>query len=809
MLFNGFFRAAARGEVYWKMTDSDIIAFIIDIWKLVEYLLPAVITVFMTVTVWKLIREERASRKLSQMRSPEWQMVQSLVEAKAISREEGDVLLLNSAGDEERNRFAVPDIQLKIVSVFGRIFSVLKFTYLLIRLVIVSVVTFWLPFDLKTSANPELSILIIAAGLTWALVEYAASVNILQKSVWSRRFLIFSWIANMVLARGIFSDINTIFFYIPPICGGIYTLYVLVLRRDAGKYTAHDEPGISLPRKIAFVLIMLAAIGWGVCYSKPYSARSMVNDLKVSHGNWTSVRTREIILVEGSRDRETRQFCRLLAEAVREELGIPCRVLGEERSPKLELQNGLLTLLIMRTKVISPSTPWNGLSAGPASSDYDLLKKLAQRRNLLAFRITTLDDDNFGLSSYKGLRIMTANAALGGVITGEASFADTSGTLKGMVPVVLSRIREAAMPREGQPALDLPDIRLRNATKLPPLPGSLPEPELIYLSHSIRLNTLAVYRFKIRDAESLLKYLVREMEAMGYLLFQTGKQDGRLVFHGKDFRQKYIFEIRETGAGRINSQGHYGSLVYLDSKPRNDTPGKNFLNRFLADDPRSFALAWGLNILSGEEFRRAFEKVSRLDNLMLPEKLAVLRIAPYQREEAGGFERYREFYRLTVDELMADSGAYEFMGRVGEMLQTGRLVGLEDYLLEKLRPFRVRVKYPAGKDRFRFEIEQKPLTGSRVICEVAMPGGSSIVIPMAVTALKGKGYHFHSSSVELDFIDGGMISGGVWFDGERWLPAPVPARPEDAPPGSVYYTTRFNPADSQYIVDMYWKDGPK
>lgn len=792
------------------MSDCDIIAIFIDVWRLIEYVLPVVVSLLMAAVIWKLVRQERAARKLSQMRSPEWQMVQSLVDAKVISREEGEVLLFNGSGNEERNKFAAPDIHLKIVSAFGRIFSMLKFLYLVIRLVIVAIVTFWLPFDLKTSANPELSIIIILISLAWALAEYTASVRILQGSSWSRKFLIFSWIANLVLARGVFSDISTIFFYIPPVCGGIYTLYVLVLRRDAEKYTIPGEPAMPLFRKIVFILVMLGAVSWGVVYSKPYPARSMVNDLKVSSGNWTPVNIREIILIEGSPDKETRYLCRLLADAVRGELGIPCRVLDEDGSPRLELQNGLLTLLVMRTRVIPPPQDWNASAGQEAdgaapSSDYDLLKKLAQRRNLLAFKIMTLDDDNFGLSSYKGLRIMTSNAALNGVITGEASFTDTAGTLKGMVPIILERIRATAGPRDGRPFLNLPDIRLREEAKLPPLPGGLLEPELIYSAHSIRLKTLAAYRFKIRDAENLLKRLVSEMEAMGFHFYRSGETAGRLVFHGKDFRQKYVFDIRETGIGRISNQGHYGILVYLDSELRNAQPDKAFLDRYLQQDPRSFALACGLNVLSGEEFRQAFESISRLDDLALSEKLAVLRIAPHQRDEIDGFGGYLEFYRRTADEVMADMGSHEFMNRVAGMLQIGRFAGLDGYLLEKLRPIRVRTKYPGGEDHFRFVIDRKPIVGSRVICEIGMPDAAPVVIPMAVTAMKGRGYHFYSSSVWLDFIDDGMISGCLRFDGGNWLPAPVPGRPEDTPPGCVYYTTRFSLGDGQYIVDMHYR----
>lgn len=796
------------------MTDSELFSAIINVWQFLEYLLPATITISMIVVVYIMLRREHTERKTARMRSPEWQMVQSLIEAKAITREEGEVLLENSTPDEDENRFAVPDVQLKIVSYFGRIFSILKILYLMTRLLIVLIVAFWLPFEFKTSAKPELSILLIVGGILWAVLEYTASAKVLGRSVWSWRFLIFNWIANIVLARGVFSDIDPVCFCLPPLAGGIYSLYVLALRRNAGKFVFGNGDGIPQIRRIPLLLIMICAVIWGVFHCNINRTGNVVHDLKVSLGAWTSSSIREIVLVEGSHDVETRYFCHQLAESIHSKLGIPCRVVNEGAPLRLESQNGLMTLLIMRTKIIPPLHDWHNISQDDdhrsMESAYGLLTELAGRHNLLAFKIMPLDDDNFGLSYYNGLKFMSANPALKGVVTGEAKFTDVRGTIRSMIPVVLARLREAVSPGDGRPSLELPPLRLANEVKLPVLPRGLLEPELIYYAHSIRLNTLAVYRFKIRDTESLLKRLAREMEAMGFILYQRYEQDGKLIFYGKKHRRKYIFDIRETGVGHLNNRPAYGILTFLDTTPReNMSYDEGFHSRYLRRDPRSFALAHGLSGLSGAAYQEAFKRVISSGKLTLAEKLAILAIEPHQEEEVKNFAEYQEFYRQTADEMIGEMDSHEFIHRLGIILYLGKFSGQDQYLLKKLEPIRVREKYPAGEKSARFIVKRKPIAGSRVIFELDMPEASPIVLPMSVTAMKKHGYHFHSGAVWLDFVDGGSISGTLKFDGTNWLPGPPQMNSANLAPGHAYYKTRFDLEHHRYVIDVYYEPPAK
>ena len=100
-------------------------------WDLLTIWLPAAVIAVAAFWTAILIRRDRYQRKLTLLPSPEEQRIRTLVATGAIDSRDAETLLAGChVLPEVRESVPLPDLPLKLVSAFGRIYSVMKIVML-------------------------------------------------------------------------------------------------------------------------------------------------------------------------------------------------------------------------------------------------------------------------------------------------------------------------------------------------------------------------------------------------------------------------------------------------------------------------------------------------------------------------------------------------------------------------------------------------------------------------------------------------------------------------------------------------------
>mgnify|MGYP002546973518 CR=1 FL=1 len=178
------------------------------LWNLLAVWLPGAAVGAMIVCTVLLIRRDRYCRKLALAESPEAAEIRALAASGAVTPEEAGKLLAGcNALPAVRETSPLPDLPLKLVSAFGRIYSTMKIVML------AGVFAAFRAVHLAASApgfrgeyeyraeNLPLLLGVSGAVLILAVLEFIASVRLLHGSFAARNYLIFNWILNFLLIR--------------------------------------------------------------------------------------------------------------------------------------------------------------------------------------------------------------------------------------------------------------------------------------------------------------------------------------------------------------------------------------------------------------------------------------------------------------------------------------------------------------------------------------------------------------------------------------------------------------------------------
>lgn len=827
-------------------------------WNLLTVWLPVAIVAASAVCTAILIRRDRYRRRLALVPSPETEQIRRLVENGAIDSGAAEKLLAEcDALPEVRERSPLPDLPLKLVSAFGRIYSVMKIVMLAGVAATFAAIRLYAGTR-KDGGNYEFNgehLPLLLAGtalvLVLAICEYIAAVRILHGSIKARNFLIFSWMINFLLIRAMLSPFDSSFYWALTAGCGVYTLYVLLFRRDARRKISAEGGETGRGGKIAVGLLAAAALAAGLTLFSAQSSHvyensaTMVNFISNDHGP-LHIEVENMILIPGSPDGETAELCELLAEAFQANSGPLCEIrrFGEP----VPVDNLLQKLPVVVTRVeYLPPEPVRGFRkilirnlCPEAAAANDLFESFTGKMKLFrCFRLETAMGIHSVSYLWKGLSLTENPLNFSGTFL--AATTNPEGARKSLERIAALAAKQwngIQEKRRGKPVVKLPEIPVDETTPLlldldlSAFPGAAP----LYTGRGKYINTVALYRFDPPRTPEERQKLVRALESQGFRR-DSGNGFGGIVRFEKNAPSVTLtlrFPDGQQMFGELNCRRPYGELLYIRrGYEENAKIDLEFLRKFAASDPRAFALMGGLRYLPAAERREIFAKVLRDTP---PDRVEKLIIWQYFRGIDDPLEPEAErFFHSLAEEVLDDFASPDFLGEVGTLLDsTRKMPEKQAFLLERLAPVRERIKLPAtpgenGIVTAKHRIRRTPLLPSRLLLEIEIPGKPLLRIAAGLTEmpdgnLKAEVAGMSSSGIpRQELSDHSFQSSYVRFGaagnwqrigsshGRRFDDIQNSSLPSGVPPesGKLNFHLQFDETASEYVIGIAWNPEKK
>ena len=396
---------------------------VLMLWEILSFYLPAVAAGVIVVVTLLLVCRDRRRRSLALEAPPESRRIAALAESGLVSPEEARRLLAEcNALPEVRETAPVPDLPLRLVSAFGRIFGVMKLVLYLGRIGALGILRLMAQssnYVRGIDAELEDGRLFFALSAFLVLVsvlELAASVRLLRGSLAARNLLVFCWIADFALLMTAYAGYDSLYYALPAAACGIYSLHVLVFRRDAVRRIAARGPEPGRGAKSAVAGIAAAALLFGI-FGLPLlnpeleGMKPVMSLVSTGIGGPAQIRCQKILLIAGTPDAETAEFCSLLAPLLTADAGIPCEIRRFDGPVPLDDHLRELPFMVSRVKCLPGlGGGWSGvslISPGRGANVTETLGKLLARvRQPIAFRVELLDGRTSAGLNFHGLAVL-------------------------------------------------------------------------------------------------------------------------------------------------------------------------------------------------------------------------------------------------------------------------------------------------------------------------------------------------------------------------------------------------------------------
>ncbi len=706
------------------------------------------IVLAMAMAVIMLLRRERNRRQLQLGQSREELEIKRLVASGRISREEGEKLLASCNPLPEVSEIApVPDMHLRLVAIFGEVFSASKFVIGLGSMVLYLIL-------FMRSDRPEFhwSIGFHGEGLwillpLWlvilvlAVFEYRAAKQLPYGDVKGRNFLVFNWIVSFLLMQLVLIWYDSAAFLLVLFGCGLYSLYVLLFRPDADRYFTGSPIGQGGRGKIACVILTALAIGGGLCsvsvtykYVADYY-RVVDSEMHFRLYFGVAGRPEEVLVIQGTPDAETAELCRKISEELAKTYKIPCPV--RRFGDPVEVSNRIKQMAVLvAAEANMVFNAENEPSIGRKIQAYLSGYIFYWMRSNSIFQIRLLGMNSGSTVNYKGLKFRELDDGYG--------YFWLSASMSGSEERNRERISKRFAwhfrvffrnSEDGYPFVELPEIKLPEANWSELKLDSVRNLELIYKGHSLEYTAFMVYRFEMDIQEQSRQALLNELEAKGFRpIFPPGGHQELL--HG----DTGTIELRYTWDWdflHYKARDKYGYIVYTARNPASwhATPDTGFLQELMTRNPDAFFLMRGLEGFKGKMLADAFVGMvwALKERMAVGEKYMVLlsTAEPEARKAIGRDWFY--FFRIYVDELLQEPLTRFTFERIRDTFHLAELdPEYREYWFGKLGDNYHKVVFPAEPDaegRYisRFQVKRDPLAGQWLMLEVKLPSGMKLI----------------------------------------------------------------------------------
>ena len=814
-------------------------------WDLLTIWLPAAVIAVAVFWTAILIRRDRYQRKLTLLPSPEEQRIRTLVATGAIDSRDAETLLAGChVLPEVRESVPLPDLPLKLVSAFGRIYSVMKIVMLAGVAATFGAIELYLSNqgnDATSELHSEkLPFLLACAILVFALAigEFIASVKILHGSIRARNFLIFSWIVNFLLIRAMLAPFDSAFCCILTAGCGIYTLYVLLFRHNARRKISSATAETPRNGKIISGICAAAALTTGLTLFSAQSNTRYKDSTTLEtfhsgvHGS-LHFEIEKVVLIPATPDRETAELCTLLARVFQSDSGPACELRRYGEKVPVDDLLRILPVVVTRVEYLPPApipeAQKFALPALPeAAAAAGLLEVfLRKMKSILCFRIETVTGNYSTSFLWQGLSLTENYLFFSGTFLAATSTAEnTQKSLESISALMAKRWDAIRKAQREKPAVKLPPFPPeKTAPRSPDLNLSgFPNATPLFIGRGKYSDTVALYRFDPPRSVEERRNLIHLLESQGFR--KEGNSSGETIrFEKEPPNIHLVLRFPETSGtfGEIRCRRPHSELFYRRAAIRPEQIDPAFLKRFAAADPRSFTLLGGIRRLSAADRRTTFAAVLRGKPLCPAEKLLIWQyLAGHSEPE---FDRF--FHNLAA-EVLDDFDNPDYLDRITTLLHsTKKIPEKQAFLLERLSPIRERLQLSAPPDKTgivtqKLRIRRSPLLPSRLLLDLEIPEKPLLRMAVGLTEMPDKTLNLRMDQwsaakisrpelSRLTFSTRYTILSGEWwsnrFDRKKTFTKQNSISTlEPAPePGEIVIRLQFDENSSEYRIRIDWK----
>lgn len=816
-------------------------------WDVLTIWLPAAVIAVAALWTAILIRRDRYRRKLTLLPSPEEQRIRTLVATGAIDSRDAETLLAGChVLPEVRESAPLPDLPLKLVSAFGRIYSVMKIVMLAGVAATLGAIELYLSNqgDGVTSElhSEKLPFLLACAMLVFVLAigEFIASVKILHGSIRARNFLIFSWIVNFLLIRAMLAPFDSAFCCILTAGCGICTLYVLLFRHNARRKISSATAETPRNGKIASGICAAAALTAGLTLfsaqsNTRYKDSTTLETFRSGVYGSLHFEIEKVVLIPGTPDRETAELCTLLARVFQFDSGPACEIRRYGEKVPVDDLLRILPVVVTRVEYLPPApSPEARKSALPvlpeAAAAADLQKVfLRQMNSTLCFRIETVTGNYSTSFLWQGLSLTENNLSFSGTFLAATTMAEnTQKSLESISALMAKRWDAIRKALREKPAVKLPPFPPEKTAPRPPdlnLSG-FPNATPLFIGRGKYSDIVALYRFDPPPRVEERRNLIRLLESQGFR--KAGSSNGETIRFEKEPPNIHL-ELRfpETSGtfGEIRCRHPHGELFYRRAANRPEQIDHAFLKRFAAADPRAFTLLGGIRWFSAADRRATFAAVLRGGPLSLTEKLQIWQFLAGQKTSEPEFDR---FFHTLAAEVLDDFDNPDYLDRIATLLHsTKKIPEKQAFLLERLSPIRERLQLSAppggtGIVTQKLRIRRSPLLPSRLLLDLEIPEKPLLRMAVALTEMPDNTLDLRMDQwsaakisrpklSRLTFSTRHTILSGEWWSNrfdrkQTFTKRNSISTLEPAPePGEIVIRLQFDEDSSEYHIRIDWK----
>lgn len=684
---------------------------------------PVIALLLLSAVTLILVFRERHQFNMTLKISREEAEIRRLAANGTLDDAETERLLANcNALPEAELKYPEPDFALKLVSAFAGIHALLKLLFFAAALVWILGLHFLAGRtpELTSSLNgPNTFIEWTGTALIWGLTivfsvwEFRAAKQVCRGGIAARNFLIFVWLFDLLFPLRI--EAHALLFQALMAGCGIYTLYVLAFRKDAARRISFQHPEFTGRKKIVMLSLLATVIayGWaGVKFTQSFSVAAHGSAAEVSSSSAGPVcaALEEILLIQGTPEEETLFMADCLAEKIRKELDIPCRVQKfDAPSTALDL-NRQLPLVILRTDPcpnpvlkldmpgIRQSIPLN--ISSPAGFIFKYWRKH------LSFDLHTLRR-GFCSSVVNGLFFPSVNRSFTGKVLCGYSGTDIRPAVKKAAENLGKMLTDTLKSSSGLTMRIPPYAADPEPFPLPELSG-LAELRLVNRCYAFEYQMFDVYRFRISTPEQDLAYIrkqlsgsMEESKAMDGVSFSKFREN-------RGYQKDMIDVLLSAGdnASGINADSRYGLLVcrQVSMSHNRQIYFARTLEEFRRKDPVSFALADGIRILKTPEERlHLLEELSDRPDFGPDHKLCILdRLRDHEFQSPGFQALLDRWFRMCAGQTIARKESSRFLSRMSMLFRycgKEKRKNLRKELIERLGDMYLRIRIPEKPGR--------------------------------------------------------------------------------------------------------------
>ena len=684
---------------------------------------PVIALVFLSAVILILVFRERHQYNMTLKISREEAEIRRLATNGTLDDTETEQLLANcNALPETEQKYPEPDFALKLVSAFARIHALLKLLFFASVLIWI----FGLHFlagkapELTSSLNgPDSSFGWTAITFVWGLTvvfsiwEFRAAKQVCRGGIAARNFLIFVWLFDLLFPLRI--EAHALLFQVLMAGCGIYTLYVLAFRKDAARRISLQHPEFTGNKKIVMLSLLATVIacGWaGVKFTQSFSvaAHGSAAEVSSSFAGPVCAAQEEILLIQGTPEEETLFMADCLAEKIRKELDIPCRVQKFDAQTSILDLNRQLPLVILRTDpcpnpVLKLDMPGIGQSiplniSSPAGFIFKYWRKH------LSFDLHSLRHESYS-SVVNGLLFPSVNRSFTGKVLCGYSGTDIRPAVKKAAENLGKKLIESLKSAD-TPAMRIPPYAADpEPFPLPELSG-LAELRLVNRCYAFEYQMFDVYRFRISTPEQDLAYIrkqlsgsMEESKAMDGVSFSKFREN-------RGYQKEMVDVLLSAGdkASGINADSRYGLLVCRRASMSYNKQiySARALEEFRRNDPVSFALANGIRLLkTPEEQLHLLEELSDRPDFGLDHKLCILdRLADHEFQSPVLQNVLDRWFRVCAGQTIERKESSRFLSRMSTLFRYSgkeKRENLRKDLIEELGDMYLRIRIPEKPGR--------------------------------------------------------------------------------------------------------------